>query len=114
MKFFNNAQLLDAASNVIAGIDSAADTGMTVVKHFVNTVVVWFAAAVCAAFVIFFIVKAVNKHAAHDEYQDDIVKIIVALVAIGLVLSFPTWGWKLLGSGSSEAAAAAFFMTRMW
>ncbi|WP_101909060.1 hypothetical protein [Marasmitruncus massiliensis] len=114
MKFMNRAPLLDAATSVIAGIDSAADTGMTIVKHFVNTVVVWFSAAIIAAFMVFFIVSAVNKHKANDEYKDDIIKIIVAIVGIGLVLSFPTWGWKLMDSSSSAATAASFFMTRMW
>lgn len=83
--------------DVNAGLESAEGQVMNFSKPAVNDVVVPLAAVAVGIVLLFFIVGAVNRHRGGDEYKDKIIGIIVCLVVLVLVLSFPTWGWTMIG-----------------
>lgn len=108
---------MNSTANIKAGLGVAESNMMELLQYIVNVLVIRFAAVVIMGFIIFFIVGATKKHKMGEEYQDDINKIIVAIIGLGLVVSFPSWGWRLIGISSDSAAAASaacMFLTRMW
>ena len=83
--------------DVTSGLTSAKTSVMNTVKPAVNTVVVPILSVIIVGFLLFFISGAVSHHRGGEEYSDKIIKIMVCLVALILVLSFPTWGWTMVG-----------------
>lgn len=93
---------MNSASSVKNGIEMASDGSIDVLKFFIDKAVVPVVAVIILAFTIFFIVGAVKKHRSGDDYHQDVTNIIVCVVGIALVLSFPAWGWAMIGMGSSS------------
>lgn len=87
----------DTSGNVTEGLSSAKTSIMNMVKPAVNTVFVPLLAAVIGCFLLIFIGGAVNRHKGGEDYKDKVIEIIIALVALVLVLSFPSWGWTMIG-----------------
>lgn len=83
--------------DVSSGVTQAKTTVISTAKPVVNNAVVPLMDLVAVGFLLFFIVGLVNRHRAGEEYTGKIVGIIVCLVAITLVTSFPQWGWSLAG-----------------
>lgn len=94
-------------NDIQAGLNMAKSNAMGVIKFFINYIAVPLGAAVILGFVIFFIISAAKKHKMGEDYQDDIIKIVVALVMLALVVSFPAWGWRMIGETADTASAAA-------
>ena len=114
--FFHSMLANTAIENLKSGISEAKQVGMESIQLIVNWAVVPLVCAVALGFLVFFIFGAIKKHNGRDDYQEDIFKIIVTIVVIAVVASFPSWGWKLIGMSSDTATAAstaAFLLTRM-
>jgi hypothetical protein len=86
-----------SVSQVTQGLTDAKGDVIGFAKPAINTVAVPIAAVVIGCIMLFFIVGAVRKHRGGEEYQDKIIAIIICLVALVLVLSFPAWGWTMMG-----------------
>lgn len=82
---------------VTDGLTSAKQSVVNTMKPAVNTVFVPLIAIGIGIFILIFIAGAVNRHRGGEEYKDKIIGIIIGIVALALVLAFPTWGWTMIG-----------------
>ncbi|MBE6905006.1 MAG: hypothetical protein E7476_01830 [Ruminococcaceae bacterium] len=97
------------------GLSIAKENIVDLVQFGVNFVLVPLIAIAIVALIVFFIALAVRKHGRGDEYQDDIRHIVIALIGLAAVVSFPFWGWAMIDmSSSATSSAAAFLLVRMW
>lgn len=90
--------MLDAdAGTVTQGVTAAKTQVMNFVKPTINTVAVPIAAVIVGCVMLFFIVGAVRRHRGNEDYGEKLIGIIICLVALVLILTFPTWGWTMMG-----------------
>lgn len=86
-----------SADSVTEGLTSAKNNVISFVKPAINNVAVPLLGVIAGCFLLFFICSAVNRHRGGEEYKDKLIGIIVCLVSLVLILSFPTWGWSMMG-----------------
>lgn len=84
--------------DINAGLKTAKKSIMDVVKPGINDIVVPLLSVLIGGFLIFFIAGAVNRHRGGEEYHDKIISIIVCIIALALVISWPKWGWTMVGA----------------
>jgi hypothetical protein len=98
MKFHFFTLAASTASDVSKGLTDAKQQVVDFSKPAINDVLVPLIAIVIGVFLLFFVGGAVNRHRGGEEYKDKIIAIIICLVALVLVLSFPAWGWTMMGA----------------
>ena len=98
--------LLSSSSDIKSGLSQAKENMMDILQFGINYILIPVAAAIILGFLIFFIVGAAKKHKMGEEYQDDVFKILIAVVILALVVSFPTWGWTMIGVNASISGEA--------
>lgn len=84
-------------NSVISGLTSAKNEALTVVMYAVNYVVVPLIAIGIGVAIIFAIAACVRKHSGQQSYTDKLIVIAVCVIAMALVISFPAWGWEMMG-----------------
>lgn len=100
---------MGSTNSVKHGLSMAKDNIIDTVQFLVNWIAVPVAAVVILGLIVLFIVLAVRKHNRGDEYQDDIRHIVIAIIGLVLVCTFPKWGWSMV-----DLSPASFLITRMW
>lgn len=101
------------SGNIQAGLSAAKAEAMGTLQFFVNNVLVPIIGAVLVFFLIYEIASAARKHKHGEEFQDDITKIIVIVIVLALVGSFPFWGWQMIGVAGTTTASILLGL-RMW
>lgn len=100
---------MGSTNSVKHGLGMAKDNIVDIVQFLVNWIAVPIIAVVILGLIVFFIGLAVRKHNRGDEYQDDIKHIVIAIIGLVLVCTFPKWGWSMV-----DLSPASFLITRMW
>lgn len=88
---------MNMVDNMKAGLTSASNEVTELLKFVINMIGVPLMCIVIAGIMSFFIVGAVKNHRNGEDYGDQIIKIVVCIVAICAIGSFPVWGWTMLG-----------------
>lgn len=94
---------MTSSSSVKAGLQLAGTSTLEIIQFFVNWVVIPVIAAVVVFFLLMTIAAAAKKHKMGEEYQDDIIRIVIQIVILALVLSFYAWGWTMIGQNPGGA-----------
>ena len=84
-------------SNIQSGLTTAKDGVMTLIKFIVNSVAVPILSAVILGFLVFQITGAISAHREGQDYSLKIKLIVGAVIVLAVVVSFPAWGWKMIG-----------------
>jgi hypothetical protein len=85
-------------SSIQAGLSTAKDGVMSLIKFIVNDIAVPILSAVIVGFLVFLIVSAVHNHRQGEDNSRKIFMIVGAVIVLALITSFPAWGWKLIGA----------------
>lgn len=103
----NTFFLLSAGTNDIkAGLIEATNNVTDIAMFIVNYVVVPLAAMFLTGLLIFLIVKVVKMNKAHENHSQVVGEIVLVVVGLTLILSFPFWGWKMLGRQDVTTSSA--------
>lgn len=84
-------------STVLAGLGAATNETQTFLMEAFNKYVVWIVAGIIAIVLFFLVATCVGKHKANEQWRDKLIPIAVTVVILVLELSFPSWGWKMVG-----------------
>lgn len=84
-------------NSVISGMTSAKNEFMTVLVFAVNKIIIPIIAAAILIAIIFAIAACVRKHQGQQSYTDKLIVIGICVAALALVVSFPSWGWQMIG-----------------
>lgn len=95
--------IMKDTGSVISGLEAARNEFMTVVKFAVNNVVIPIIAVAIGIAILFAVVACIRKHHGQETYTDKLLVIGICVAALVLVLSFPAWGWKMIGASSGGA-----------
>lgn len=90
-------------NSVMNGLTSAKNEFMTVFKFAINWIAIPIIAGVIVVIMAFLIASCVRKHQGREGYADKLIPIFICLAALTLVLSFPAWGWQMIGESSPPA-----------
>lgn len=95
---FNGALLsLSAAQNIEAGMVSMKDQVMNLVVRIGNVVIIPLISLGIGCFLIAQIASCVKRHRNQETWSDKLVPMIITIIALLVVATFPTWGWSMLG-----------------
>lgn len=84
-------------NTVLNGLGSATDTFRTFLMQAFNSYIVWIIAAVIVVILAIQIAKCVGEYKQNHSFQDRVMPIAVTIIVLVLELSFPTWGWQMIG-----------------
>lgn len=84
-----------AAPNMSGGLTTAKTTVLAQIKPVVNDVIVPFLLLGLGVFLIFLIVKSVTSY--REGNGINALPLIVTIVAIIVIGTFPSWGWTAIG-----------------
>lgn len=79
------------------GLTTAKGGVLTLIKFITNNIAVPIIAALLVGLMIYFIVGAVAAHRQGEDYHRKIFMIVGLVIVLALVISFPIWGWQLIG-----------------
>lgn len=94
---------MNSADNITSGLSMAKENTMQIIHFCVDKVAVPIGAGVILLVIVMIAIGATKKHRAGDDYQEDLWKGLIAIVGLGLVISFPYWGWAMIGIGGAVA-----------
>lgn len=101
----NDFMISTDTGSIMAGMESAKNEFMTVVKFAVNIIAVPVIAVIIGVILLFNVAACVRKHNGQQSYSDKLTVVIICLVVLVLVVSFPFWGWQMLGVTTSTPTA---------
>lgn len=84
-------------SSIQNGLTTAKTGIMTLIKFIVDNVAVPIISAGLIGLLVFLIASAVSKHHQGEDYSHKVYLIIGTVIVLGVVVTFPTWGWKMIG-----------------
>lgn len=79
------------------GLTTAKTGIMTLIKFVVDNIAVPIIGAVLVGLMVFLIASAVSKHRQGEDYSHRVFLIIATVIVLGVVVSFPSWGWQMIG-----------------
>lgn len=79
------------------GLSTAKDNIMTLIKFIVDNIAVPIISAALVGLMVFLIASAVSKHHQGEDYSHKVYLIIGTVIVLGVVVTFPAWGWKMIG-----------------
>lgn len=83
--------------DVVAGVNQAKDTAINTIKPVVNNDLVPILAVVVAVVLLVNIFKCISHQHHSEEFQTNLVLIGICVVVLAVVISFPAWGWTMVG-----------------
>ena len=89
--------LLSVSNNIDAGMELAKQEFTNVSKNIINKVAVPAISVVLIGLLLFFIAGAVARHRQGSSYGDKLIPIGICVVVLALVVTFPVWGWTMIG-----------------
>ena len=90
--------------SVMSGMTKAKNEFMSVLVFAVNTIIIPIICCGIGLALIFAITACVRKHQGQQSYTDKLIVIGICVAALALVISFPSWGWEMLGVTSGTGA----------
>lgn len=84
-------------SSIQNGLTTAKTGIMTLIKFIVDNVAIPIISAGLIGLLVFLIASAVSKHHQGEDYSHKVYLIIGTVIVLGVVVTFPTWGWKMIG-----------------
>ncbi|WRS29021.1 DUF3852 family protein (plasmid) [Oscillospiraceae bacterium MB08-C2-2] len=99
MKFLSSFPGLILSANIQSGLDTAKGEIMDVMKYGVDKFAVPILAAVVVVVMLFYIGGAISQHRQGQDYQEKLKPIGICLVVLVLIVTFPVWGWAMIGQG---------------
>lgn len=79
------------------GLLQAKNNTTEIIIFIVNYIVIPIAVVIILGFLVFSIIAMVKKHRQQDNMQQDITDAVICVIVLALVISFPSWGWKMIG-----------------
>lgn len=98
---------MTSINNIIAGIKSATTAGGDLLKAIAIYGILPLATIVLLIFLLICVIGAAKKKKMGEDFHDDLWKAITILVVFGLVGSFTTWGWIMMGSSPADTSTLA-------
>lgn len=89
--------MIPQVMDVVAGVQQAKDTAVNTIKPTVNTVLVPILAIVVGIVCLISVARCVHHHNRGEEFSANIALIGICLVVIAVIVSFPQWGWTMIG-----------------
>lgn len=83
--------------DVLSGLEVAKDNVIDTVKGIVNNIAVPILSVVIVGVLLFFIVGAIQRHRHGEDNSEKVKGLVICIVILALVATFPAWGWQLIG-----------------
>lgn len=83
--------------NIQNGLTTAKGGVVSLLKFIINNIAVPIIAVFLVGLIVFFITGAVAAHRQGEDYHRKIYMIVGIVIVLALVVSFPIWGWQLIG-----------------